>query len=461
MNNRKRLQEGFSSKFEQDLIRHIADYCPYCMDVKSDKDDMIKEMEDFAKKAIESKSKQGKFVDAVKGIIDANDSWCFDDKEDVSAFVKALKGVVNVSEMNVSESSMKPVWVYSEDAENMATIFSVGITGSEDAEKISDAVSSAVDEDPGTFKVLKETTVDGMLVITTEHKKDKFKDVIILGGPLTFNPTKDKPLLIKALKKALGNDFDEAKFGVIGEAAEVPEGDKVYESFKNKIMEKITKINEAENEPTREEMTKSILSCGVSTEEELGKMDDKELDALYYDCLASVDEAIKPETLNKLRTKNAELKKDPAKVKELQTEYDELEQKTMDLDPETPEFETARRRALYIYRLLNLKDPEWLEEELAGAEELVKPAVTNEAKVDRSSVTFSGKPNVSSNLNAAAGQFQVWINGGNAFTIKSDPSLLKKLEFKGEAVENLQAKLMDIVVKALEDNFEDAVKEVI
>lgn len=631
MNNRRRLLEGFSTNFEKNLIDHITENCSeYQMGTGEDKDSFIDEMEVFASQEIRSKSNQEAFNKQVTSLIIKNEAWDFGNDDDIADFVKHLKKAVNINEINVSEAKLMPVWVASQDAGGDATIFNINAAASDGAEKISNAVSDSVDEDQGTFKVINKDEVDGMFVITTEHVKEGFKDVIILGGKLRFNSS-DKPLLEKALKKALGNDYEDfdivgagasealetvneaypndnwlivkvskfedggklitrltdfndfffdffthkgvagnyvagthlesmaadmkgftkenyidkveevaKKMGITGVTVEFYSKKKfgedkdltelyqeMYEGkvcegkepkFSKKLIEKITKVNEAGIEKQSAIITKDLFidytknkkgetnipnRTFLTTEnpekekpyivkgtpikfwaDAQGKGFSKDngnplpnLEDSWYELTKNLDESVEDKlpNLGKMELSDATKKLIASKLGKAITE---IVQVTSEGEKEEEElfakldgvcansdWKSIGEEDGIEYNMDSKTGIIMAEDQGFSAYFLPKAKVkefmgaVSEAKVDKGSVTFSGRPNVSSNLNARAGQFQIWLNGGNAFEIKSDPELLKKLELKGEAVENVQAKLMDVVVKALEDNFEKIVKE--
>jgi hypothetical protein len=92
--------------------------------------------------------------------------------------------------------------------------------------------------------------------------------------------------------------------------------------------------------------------------------------------------------------------------------------------------------------------------------EFSKEVVVNEGEVIKSSYYFNKKPSTSSNIDRS--EFQIWLNGGNAFSIKVDPTLLKKLKDQGvDTVTEVEHKLMELVVKTLGDNIEKVINETI
>jgi hypothetical protein len=132
----------------------------------------------------------------------------YTDIENIGQSVEGLGAKLNylltLNEGKLNEEKLNPVWVYSSDVDAVA-IFSIEAQYTDKPQEISDSVSDSVDEERGTFKVLKTETIDGVTAIITESKDIKdLKNVILLGGKLTYNKSKDKEIIKKCLEKALG-----------------------------------------------------------------------------------------------------------------------------------------------------------------------------------------------------------------------------------------------------------------
>jgi len=86
----------------------------------------------------------------------------------------------------------------------------------------------------------------------------------------------------------------------------------------------------------------------------------------------------------------------------------------------------------------------------------------NEAEVEKKSYYFSGEPSVDLHIESRAGRLSIWINGGNAFVVnKVSTDILKKLGDNSEAQKEVESKIMELVVKTMEEHIEKIIEDTI
>jgi hypothetical protein len=207
---------------------------------------------------------------------------------------------VNESINESDNKSSQPVWVISEEMQ-AAAIFTLN-SGEDlsklDGQKLVDLVSNSVDEEPGTFKYINKFNKDGLTIIKAQNKETSNCDYIIFGDNLFYNK-KDADKIIKVAKNFIGLELDE------------------------KDITSFSKINEDFN------------------------MDD------YSDYKENYDNwKVIKEKNKKLTDKDRE---------ELTKRIDYLEELAMDEDANSEKMDDYYKEALYLYRILTLTDPAWVQ----------------------------------------------------------------------------------------------------
>lgn len=90
-------------------------------------------------------------------------------------------------------------------------------------------------------------------------------------------------------------------------------------------------------------------------------------------------------------------------------------------------------------------------------EESKEPEI-NEGELVPASYHFAGELSTSTFVEPRAGQFEVWLNGGNAFKFKGlDKDKLAKIE--GRRAKKVAEDLMMCIVKAMNENIDKIIDE--
>ena len=81
----------------------------------------------------------------------------------------------------------------------------------------------------------------------------------------------------------------------------------------------------------------------------------------------------------------------------------------------------------------------------------------NEGKLDKSSIMFGSSPSRDINFNEKTGEIRIWLNGGSAYSIKTDSEIAKNMrekffseegnEYMKKYVDNLAVDVAEFIAK--------------